>query len=151
MITATSLIAVLMQVISIIFSNPSIPQDVKDQVFTQITQAIQAEQGQTSQVVEQKQPEPILGQSEPIVPVVVPVVLTEACQSAKDNVRDRIGMLKNITEGMNEDVLRVDRISAGEPYKVIRRQEIRDEYAPRIKLAEDTLNTFKDIEVRDCK
>jgi hypothetical protein len=40
MISSASLIAVLFKVILIVMSNPGIPQDVKDSVFADITQAI---------------------------------------------------------------------------------------------------------------
>jgi len=56
MISISSLIAVLFSVITIITSNPSIPQDVKDQVFSEIIGAIGQETGNVATGVVEEQP-----------------------------------------------------------------------------------------------
>lgn len=69
MITITQLIAVLFKVITIITMNPNIPQDVKDSVIVEITQAI-SQENQTVSAPTYEQTSPVAS------PVVTPSLPT---------------------------------------------------------------------------
>lgn len=151
MISATSLIAVLMQVISIIFANPNIPQETKDLVFQQITQAIQAENGTTSGTTGTtggtQTTQPTLGGADttPTVTPTVPVEVSQACKDETVNLKEKEYNVNAIIKNRDEQIRKVDIFEGnlGPEARERRKQEIRDTMTPMILKAQEIVVTYQ--------
>jgi len=155
MISATSLIAVLMQVISIVFANPNIPQETKDQVFQQITQAIQAENGTsgttsgTSSGTTSGTTQTILGGTvnttpvEPVTPVVVEV--SQACKDETVNLKEKEYNVNALIKNRDEQIRNVDIFEGhyAPEYVAKRKQEIADTFTPMILKAQEIVTIYQ--------
>lgn len=69
MISSSALIAVLMKVVIIVMANPAIPQDVKDQVFSEINSAVRQERSaeETARIAPAQTPSQASPASAPVV------------------------------------------------------------------------------------
>lgn len=157
MISATSLIAVLMQVISIVFANPNIPQETKDQVFQQITQAIQAENGTsgttsgTSSGTTSGTTQTTLGGTvtttpvEPVTPVTPVVVVSQACKDETANLKEKEYNVNALIKNRDEQIRNVDIFEGhyAPEYVAKRKQEITDTFTPMILKAQEIVTVYQ--------